>query len=253
MKKNIINIVGIGPGDPKKMTIEAYETLYSSDTLIGYDKYLDMLKDTFPDKRFISTSMTKEVERCRIAFEEAEKILEDESGERYFKVSVVSSGDAGVYGMASLMYELLPEYPQIGINVIPGVTAALSGAALLGAPIANDFAVISMSDRLTPFTEIEKRLILAAKGDFGIVIYNPESKGRKGYLKKACEILAPYIEENRPVGVARNIGRAGESFLTMTFKELSVYSADMHTTVFIANSNSFFVDGKVVTRRGYVR
>lgn len=239
-----IDVVGIGPGDARKMTVEAYEALESADIIIGYGTYVELVKKSFPEKYYLETPMTKEIDRCRMAYEEA---LKDSSK----KVVMVSSGDAGIYGMASIMYEVGVDYPDVSVRVIPGVTAAISGAALLGSPIANDFAVISMSDRLTPFEQIEKRLRAAAEADFGIVIYNPESKGRSGYLKKACEIIAPFIDADRPCGVARNIGREDESSKIMKFSELAEYTADMFTTVFIPNSNTVRIDDHIVTKRGY--
>ena len=245
MKKNVIYIVGIGPGDVKKMTVEAYETIYAADVIIGYGTYVELVKKSFPEKSFLVTPMTKEVERCRMAYEEA---LRDPDK----TVAVISSGDAGVYGMASIMYELSCEYPEVEVKVIPGVTAAISGSALLGSPIANDFAVISMSDRLTPFEVIEKRLIAAASADFGIVIYNPESHGRAGYLKKACDIIAPFINPDRPCGITQNIARVDENCRILEFRELQNTSVDMFTTVFIPCSNTVVINNKLVTKRGYV-
>ncbi len=186
--------------------------------------------------------MRHEEERCRICFEEAEK------GKR---VALVCSGDAGIYGMASLMYEIGKEYPEIELLVIAGITAASSGAAVLGAPLNHDFCVISLSDLLTPWDKIEKRLRAAAEGDFVIVIYNPSSHKRKDYLKRACEILLHTIEGERVCGYVENIGREGTKVGISTLKELKNKEVNMFTTVFIGNSESEIIRGKLVTRRGY--
>ena len=164
--KQKIYVVGIGPGAPKMMTPQARQALEESDVIAGYPVYLKLLGDLVQNKKTIATPMTKEEERCRLCFEEAKKGC---------IASIVCSGDSGVYGMASLMYDLLPEYPDCELEIIPGITAAVSGAAVLGAPIGHDFCVISLSDRLTPWEVIEKRLSAAADGDFCIAIYNPSS------------------------------------------------------------------------------
>ncbi|MBR6222373.1 MAG: precorrin-3B C(17)-methyltransferase [Lachnospiraceae bacterium] len=237
-----INIVGIGPGNKKDMTIRAYEALKDSDVIVGYTTYIELIRDEFSDKVFLSTPMKREVERCRLCFETAL------SGE---KVSMICSGDAGIYGMAGLMYELLPEYKGVSLNVIPGVTAASSGGAILGSPIGHDFAVISLSDLLTPIELIKKRIVKAAEADLAIVLYNPSSKKRSDYLKKTCELLMDVISPDTPTGYVMNIGREGESFEVCTLKELSEKQVDMFTTVFIGNSNTEIIEGRLVTKRGY--
>ena len=167
--KNKIWIVGMGPGKEEMMTGRAIEVLEQVDVIIGYTVYLDLLGERFQDKEFLSTPMRQEEKRCRMCFEEAEK------GK---SVAMVCSGDAGVYGMASLMYEIGKEYSAISLEVIPGITAANSGAAVLGAPLNHDYCVISLSDLMTPWELIEKRLIMAARGDFAIALYNPSSRKR---------------------------------------------------------------------------
>jgi precorrin-3B C17-methyltransferase len=167
------------------------------------------------------------------------------------KVSIICSGDAGVYGMASLMYELKDRYEGASIEVIPGITAAISGAAVLGAPVNHDFCLISLSDLLTPWEKIEKRLRAAAVGDLAIVLYNPSSHKRKDYLKKACDILLETLEGARPCGYVKNIGRDGQESGVMTLEELREFEADMFTTVFIGNSESRIIDGALITGRGY--
>ena len=170
-----IYVAGIGPGSYEQMTIEAAEALKSCDVIIGYTVYVDLVKEHFPGKEFLTTPMKKEVQRCRMAFEEAEK------GK---SVAMICSGDAGVYGMAGLMYEVGQDYPQVQVKVLPGVTAATAGAAVLGAPLIHDFCLISLSDLLTPWEKIEARLLHAAEADFAICLYNPSSKKRKDYLKR---------------------------------------------------------------------
>lgn len=241
MKQRIF-IVGMGPGKEEMMTQEAVYALEQADTIIGYKVYLDLLSERFQDKQMISTPMKQETQRCRICFEEAQK------GK---KVALVCSGDAGIYGMASLMYELRKDYPQVELLVIPGVTAACSGAAVLGAPLNHDFCVVSLSDLLTPWEVIEKRLKAAAKGDFAVAIYNPSSYKRKDYLQKACDILLEYIEDDRPCGYVENIGRDGTRAVTCTLRELRDSKVNMFTTVFIGNSSSEIIDGKLITKRGY--
>lgn len=241
MKQRIF-IVGMGPGKEEMMTQEAVYALEQADTIIGYKVYLDLLSERFQDKQMISTPMKQEIQRCRICFEEAQK------GK---KVALICSGDAGIYGMASLMYELRKDYPQVELLVIPGVTAACSGAAVLGAPLNHDFCVVSLSDLLTPWEVIEKRLKAAAKGDFAVAIYNPSSYKRKDYLQKACDILLEYIEDDRPCGYVENIGRDGTRAVTCTLRELRDSKVNMFTTVFIGNSSSEIIDGKLITKRGY--
>lgn len=240
--KNKIYIVGMGPGNENMMTKEALEILENSDVIVGYTLYIDLLKDRFPKKEMLTSPMKKEIDRCKLCFEEANK------GK---KVSLVCSGDAGIYGLASLMYEIKKDYPQIDLKVIPGITAANSGAALLGAPLNHDFCVISLSDLLTPWEKIEKRLIAAARGDFAIAIYNPSSHKRKDYLMKACDILLEFIEEDRACGLVENIGRDGTKIETCTLKELRKKKVNMFTTVFIGNSNSELIANKLITKRGY--
>lgn len=237
-----IFVIGMGPGREEMMTQEAIQALENSDVIIGYTVYLELLGQHFSGKEMLSTPMRKETERCRLAFEEAQK------GK---KVALVCSGDAGIYGMASLMYEIGKEYPDTELSVIPGVTAASSGAAVLGAPLNHDFCVISLSDLLTPWEKIEKRLVAAAEGDFAIAIYNPASHKRKDYLMRACDILLRYIDKKRACGYVENIGREGTRAVTCTLEELREAQVNMFTTVFIGNAGSEIVNGKLITKRGY--
>lgn len=241
MKHKIV-VVGIGPGKEEMMTGEAISALETADVIVGYTVYLKLLGERFREKEFLSTPMRQEKERCILCFEEARK------GK---KVAMICSGDAGIYGMASLMYEIGKEYSDIELEIIPGITAASSGAAVLGAPLNHDFCVISLSDLLTPWEVIEKRLHAAAMGDFSIAIYNPSSHKRKDYLKRACEILLKTVEADRPCGYVENIGREGTTAVTCTLGELRDREVNMFTTVFIGNSGSEIIDGKLVTKRGY--
>ena len=241
MKKRI-QVVGMGPGKEEMMTAEALRALEEADVIVGYTVYLQLLEARFADKEKISTPMMQEEKRCRICFEEAEK------GKR---VAMVCSGDAGIYGMASLMFEIGKEYPETELEVIPGITAASSGAAVLGAPLNHDFCVISLSDLLTPWEKIERRLRCAAQGDFAIAIYNPSSRKRHDYLQKACDILMEVLEETRPCGYVENIGRDGTHCVVCTLKELRTAQVNMFTTVFIGNSTTEIIGGKLVTKRGY--
>lgn len=238
-----IYVIGMGPGKEEMMTAEAVEALRRCDVIVGYKVYLDLLSEEFGDKELLSTPMKQEVQRCRICFEKA---MEGK------QVSMICSGDAGVYGMASLMYEIGQEYPGCELQVIPGITAASSGAAVLGAPLNHDFCVISLSDLLTPWELIERRLQAAAMGDFAIAIYNPSSKKRADYLQKACDILMEAgVEEHRACGYVENIGRDGTKATTCTLSQLREAQVNMFTTVFIGNSRTKIINDKLVTDRGY--
>ena len=212
------------------------------DIVVGYSGYVNALRSVFPEKQFYDTPMKRETERCIEALRLASE------GKT---VCVVCSGDSGVYGMAGLVYELSPGFPGVEITVVPGITAACSGGAVLGAPIGHDFAVISLSDLLTEWTLIEKRLRAAAMGDFCVCLYNPSSHKRVDNLKRACDILLEKKPPGTICGTVRNIGRDGEEAWIMTLSELRDTPVDMFTTVFIGNSNTKVVGGKMVTPRGY--
>lgn len=238
---NKLYVVGIGPGAPEDMTLRARSALEDAQVIAGYGVYVDLVKPMFPEKEYLTTAMRKESERCRMAIEAA---CEGKT------VAMISSGDAGVYGMAGLIYEL-SQGRNLQIEVVPGVTAALSGAAVLGAPLTHDFAVISLSDLLTPWEKIERRLEMAAAADFCIAIYNPSSIRRADHLRRACEILMRYASPDTVCGAVRNIGREGERTELMTLSEMKDYAADMFTTIFIGNSQTRVIDGRMVTPRGY--
>jgi precorrin-3B C17-methyltransferase len=235
-------VVGIGPGKKEGMTAQADFALSSADVIVGYLTYIDLVRPHYPRKEFFDTGMTREVDRCRVALQLAD------SGKT---VAVVCSGDSGIYGMAGLIYELAVDYAAVDIEVIAGVTAASSGAAILGAPLTHDFAVISLSDLLTPWELIEKRIKHAAMGEFCICLYNPSSRKRQDYLQKACDILLQHLSADTVCGIAKNIGRNGESTELMTLNQLHDTEVDMFTTVFIGNSSTKMIHGKMVTPRGY--
>ena len=235
-------VVGIGPGNYENMTIRADRALRECDVIVGYTVYVDLVKERYADKEFLTTPMLREVELCEMALETAR------GGKT---VAMICSGDSGIYGMASLIYEILGDDTSVDVEVIPGLTAACSGGAVLGAPLTHDFAVISLSDRLTSWEKIETRLDCAAKADLSIVIYNPKSKGRPDHLKKACDILLRTLPEDRICGVVRNIGRAGESRTILTLKELRTFDADMFCTIFVGNAQTRNIAGHMVTPIGY--
>ena len=242
MSKQKIYVVGIGPGAYQEMTGAAVAALEQSDVIVGYTVYIDLVKEHFSDKVFLTTPMRKEVDRCVMAFEEAKK------GQI---VSMICSGDAGVYGMAGLIYEISERYPDVEIEIIPGVTAAIGGASVLGAPLIHDFCLISLSDLLTPWEKIQARLLGASQADFVICLYNPSSHKRHDYLQKACDLMMTYKSPDTVCGIVSNIAREGESSRVITLKELRDTKVDMFTTVFIGNSQTKVINGKMVTPRGY--
>ena len=237
-----VYVVGIGPGAKDQMTVRAAKVLSECQVIVGYTVYIDLIKEEYPDKICLSTPMRQEVQRCRMALEEAGKEQ---------NVAVVCSGDAGIYGMAGLVYELAADYSGVEIEVVPGITAASGGAAILGAPLMHDFAVISLSDLMTPWEKIEKRLRRAAMADFVICIYNPSSRKRADYLKKACLCMMEYKKEDTVCGIVKNIGREGECMKILSLKELSETDVDMFTTVFVGNEETRIIGDKMVTPRGY--
>lgn len=240
--KHLLYVVGMGPGAWENMTIEAAAVLQACEVIVGYTVYVDLLRSHLADKTFLTTPMTREIERCEMAFREASL------GRR---TAMVCSGDAGVYGMASPVLTVGARYPAVAVRIVPGVTAALSGAALLGAPLTHDFCAISLSDRLTPLETIWARVDAAARADFVIVFYNPASKKRADYLRQACDRLLAVRNPDTLCGVTRDIGRQGESCAILTLRELRDYPADMFTTVFVGNAETRVQNGRLVTPRGY--
>lgn len=239
---NKLYVIGIGPGEYEQMTLKAIHAMEKSEVIIGYTVYVDLVKEHFPGKEFLTTPMKKEVDRCVMAFEEAKK------GK---VVSMICSGDAGVYGMSGLMYEVGVNYPEVELEIIPGVTAATGGAAVLGAPLIHDFCLISLSDLLTPWEKIEARLLAAAEADFVVCLYNPSSRKRSDYLQKACDLMMQYKSPETVCGIVSHIGRDGEHYEVMDLKTLRDTKVDMFTTVWVGNSQTKEINGKMVTPRGY--
>ena len=239
---NKLYVIGIGPGEYEQMTLKAIHAMEKSEVIIGYTVYVDLVKEHFPGKEFLTTPMKKEVDRCVMAFEEAKK------GK---VVSMICSGDAGVYGMSGLMYEVGVNYPEVELEIIPGVTAATGGAAVLGAPLIHDFCLISLSDLLAPWEKIEARLLAAAEADFVVCLYNPSSRKRSDYLQKACDLMMQYKSPETVCGIVSYIGRDGEHYEVMDLKTLRDTKVDMFTTVWVGNSQTKEINGKMVTPRGY--
>ena len=240
MKK--LTVVGMGPGEYESMTLRAVKALNTCDVIVGYTVYVDLAKPYFPDKEFLTTPMKREIERCEMAFAEAEKGR---------SVVMICSGDAGIYGMAGPILELGEKHPEVEIEVIPGITAALSGGAVLGAPLMHDFAVISLSDLLTPWELIEKRVRAAAEADFVLAIYNPKSTRRTQQIEKVREIVLQHRPAETPVGVVRSVTRVDEEVSITTLDRFTEEKIDMFTTVIIGNTQTFRNGSFMITPRGY--
>lgn len=238
-----LTIVGLGPGGGADLTRRARCALERCTVLAGYHNYIDLVREEFPDKRILSTPMRREEERCRLALEAAQR--ED--------VALVCSGDPGVYGMAGLCLELAGEFPPVDIEIVPGVTAATGGAAVLGAPLMHDFAVVSLSDLMTPWPLIERRLEAAACADFVLCLYNPASRARRDHLRRACEAVLRHRSSDTPCGWVRNVGREGEESRILTLAQLREEQLDMFTTVYIGSSRTQILNGRLVTPRGYLQ
>lgn len=238
-----IYIVGLGPGDTKFMTPQAAEAIAKSDVVAGYTYYLELIADSIVGKQLLSSGMKRERERALMAFEAAA------SGKT---VAMVSSGDAGIYGMASLLWELkMTEGFNVELEVVPGISALIAAAAKLGAPLGHDFCTISMSDLLTDWEVIEKRISAAASADFVTAIYNPVSNDRFWQLMRLKEIFLSFKSPQTPVGIARQVGRADESLMVTTLGELEASMADMFTVILIGNRETVEFNGKMITPRGY--
>ena len=237
-------IIGLGPGGGEDLTGKARKALAESDVIVGYTVYIDLIRAEFGHKELLTTPMRKEQERCEMALALAG------TGKT---VAMVCSGDPGVYGMAGLCYELSDQWPEVELSVLPGITAACGGAAVLGAPLMHDFCLVSLSDLMTPWEKIEKRLRAAAEADFVLCIYNPSSHKRKDYLARACAILLEVKSPDTPCGYVREIGRDGEAATVLTLGQLRDAQVDMFTTVFVGNSQTKVINGKLVTPRGYLQ
>ena len=235
-------IIGSGPGGLEHLSPAAHAALESCTDLAGHGLYLNLLGPLTEGKTRHKTPMGEELARAALALDLAA------SGRT---TALISSGDAGIYGMAGIMHEVAADTPDVDIEVIPGVTAASAGAALLGAPLIADACLISLSDLLTPWDKIENRLDCAAAGDFVICLYNPARKKRADYLEKACDIILRHQSAHTPAGIVRNIGRDGQDVKILTLGELRTQHLDMFCTVFIGNSQTKILNGKLVTPRGY--
>lgn len=241
--KNMLYVVGLGPGGSEQLSFEAKEAILKSDVIVGYVTYMKLVKELVKGKELVHNGMRQEVERCQKAIDIASE------GKN---VAVISSGDAGVYGMAGLILELMDKQDvTIDVKVIPGITASIGGAALLGAPLMNDFCHISLSDLMTPWEMIEKRLHAASDADFVICLYNPRSKGRPHHLRRALDIMKQYKSEDTIVGIAKDVGRPKEAIHVTTIKDLDEELVDMTTIVLVGNKETYVSQGRMVTPRGY--
>lgn len=246
MEKPQLIVVGIGPGSPEDITPAVIHAIKNSDVIIGYKYYFQFIKPYLePGTECIDTGMKREKARAEQAFELAEQ------GKN---VCVISSGDAGIYGMAPLVYEMKRERgSEVRIGVLPGISAFQKAASLLGAPIGHDFCVISLSDLMTPWERIEKRIMAAATADFVTAVYNPRSDGRYWQLHRLKEIFLQERSSDTPVGFVRQAGREEETVTLTTLKEFDPEQVDMFTIVLFGNSQSYHWDGKFITPRGYYR
>lgn len=240
-----ITVVGIGPGSVEEMTPRVKTAIENADVIVGYKTYLNLISELIKEKNIIGTGMTGEIERCKLAIQNA---VEGQN------TVVISSGDAGVYGMAGLVLELLLELPKENrpsVEILSGISSVFTAAAILGAPLMNDFAVISLSDLLTPWEQIEQRINAAAMGDFVIAIYNPKSKKRVQNIENAKNIILKYRDENTPVGIVWNAGRNDEKKVVTTLKNFTDEDISMFSLVIIGNSTTYEKDGYMITPRGY--
>lgn len=243
-----IFVVGFGPGADEHLTPAAREAMEQCDTCIGYKTYIDLVRPLLAGKKIIATGMTEEIDRGRKAYKLAKE------GKN---VAVISSGDSGVYGMAGLVYEVLeeagwdPQNPDVEVKIIPGITAACSVGAILGAPMNHDFCSISLSTLLTPWENIEKRLEAAASADFVCALYNPKSAKRDWQIVKAQEIFLKYRDPKTPVGVVKSGWREGEIVVRTTLDQMADQEIGMLTTIIIGNSQTYYFKDLMVTPRGY--
>ncbi|MDT2528835.1 precorrin-3B C(17)-methyltransferase [Enterococcus raffinosus] len=239
----MLYVVGLGPGEKGKMSLEAMEVIRKVEVIVGYTTYVRLIHELVSGKEIISTGMKQEIDRCKKAIEVAKE------GKN---VAVISSGDAGVYGMAGLVLELLSQTnDEINVKIVPGITASIAGAALLGAPLMNDFCHISLSDLMTPWEMIEKRLHAAASADFVICLYNHRSKGRPNHLTKALEIIQQYKPKETILGLAKDIGRKKEKAILTTMAQLDETMVDMTTVVLVGNKETYIHNERMITPRGY--
>ncbi|HAA4850606.1 TPA_asm: cobalt-precorrin-3B C(17)-methyltransferase [Listeria monocytogenes] len=239
----MIYVIGIGPGDKRLMTGEAMQAIEDAEVIVGYVTYIKLIKELIKDKEVVKTGMRREIDRCQEAVDIAL------TGK---KVAVVSSGDAGIYGMAGLVLELAEKSnPDLEVKVIPGITASIGAAAVLGAPIMHDFCHISLSDLMTPWEVIEKRLTHAAMADFVVCFYNPRSKGRANHLANAFQKMMEYKSGDTVVGIVKDVGRKEERKIITTMRDIDYELVDMTTMVIVGNKETYVKNGKMITPRGY--
>jgi precorrin-3B C17-methyltransferase len=238
-KRGVLFLAGIGPGDHKTMTNHCIAVFRNCDVVVGYKKYIELAEPFIEEQQVISSGMTQEVERCNKAIQEAAK------GKR---VALISSGDSG---LALEIVNKKKMWDRFTIEIIPGVPVIHAAAARLGAPLMNDYAVISLSDLLTPWEVIEKRLHHAAQSDMVICLYNPKSKKRTTHIQKAKSILLQNKKPDTPVGIARNVGRNGEALTLTTISKMLRYKIDMVTIIIIGNSSTHVLNNRMITQRGY--
>lgn len=240
MKK--LYIIGIGPGGEEDFTLAMIQALDDSEVIVGYKPYINYIKKYTEGKEIFTTGMKSEIERCKMALASAE------AGKT---TAMVSTGDAGLYGMAGPVLELAAGR-DISIEIIPGISANFAAASCVGAPIMHDMVTISLSDLMTPLDLIKKRIRLAAQGDFVICFYNPRSKGRPHYLKEAMGILKEEgYDDSRPVAMVKHARRGGEEKVLTTIGELDENFCDMNTMVIVGNKETYVTDGVMITPRGY--
>ena len=233
-------VIGIGPGGLEHMTLKAIKAIEESQVIVGYNKYIDFIKPLLDGKEIYSTGMKGEEARCREALNQAENKV----------ASIISTGDSGIYGMAGLILQLNAEN-NVEVEVIPGVTASSAAASVVGAPLMHDNCNISLSDLMTPYELIKKRIYLAAEGDFVISLYNPRSMGRPQYLRECMDLIATHRKETTPVAVVKNALRDGQEVRLFTLDTFNENVVDMFSIVIIGNSQSYIKDGKFITPRGY--
>ncbi len=240
-----ISVVGIGPGSLDEMTPRARRAIESAEVVAGYNTYIKLIEKILDGKKIIGRAMMQEIERCRLAVEETL------AGRN---VVVVSSGDAGVYGMAGLVVEMisdLPDETRPQFEIVAGVSAVNAASAILGAPLMNDFAVVSLSDLMTPWEIIRKRIRAAGEGDFVIALYNPKSKRRITQLDEVQKILLEFRSPETPVGIVTNAGRDGETKIISTLENFTREEVNMFSLVLIGNSQTFVKGEFMITPRGY--
>lgn len=236
-----VYVVGIGPGSLDNMSIKAHKILSEIDVIIGHKTYINLIKEHFSQKDFVKSGMKREVERCKETLDIAK------SGKN---IALISSGDAGVYGMAGILLELATK-ENIEVEVVPGITSSNASASVVGAPIMHDHATISLSDLLTDWELIKKRIDLASQGDFVISFYNPKSKSRTSQIVEARDIMLQHKNKDTVVAIVQNTSREGENSILTTLENMLDHKIDMFSTVIVGNSKTYISNNKMITPRGY--